>query len=94
MASETHESQARDYTTIISKALEAWKKYDFKDLDLWDSYKEDFKDWTEDDFNLAGHHETRKVRTFLRKRGVWVEKSRKTIAKSLFSTLQEEDPTP
>lgn len=62
-------------------------RLDFKDLDLWEAFKDDFEGWTEDDFKLTTNHEIRKVRTSLRKRGFWVEKSRLTIAKSLYNTL-------
>ena len=38
---------------IITNALKAWEEYNFKDLDLWELFKEDFEGWTEDDFKLA-----------------------------------------
>ena len=33
--------------TFIKKAIETYEDYDFKDMDLWESFKEDFKDYTE-----------------------------------------------
>ena len=79
---------------IITNALKAWEEFNFRDLDLWEMFKEDFESWTKDNFKLANNRQIRKVQNLLRQRGVWVEKSRLTIAKSLFNTLQEEERTP
>lgn len=94
LASESHD-KLEEYTTteIISKALKAWKDYHFKELDFLEAFKEDFEGWTEDDFKPANNHQIRQIRNSLRRRGVWVERSRLTIAKSLFIVLQEEELT-
>ena len=65
----------------------------WKDTDLWESFQDDFKGYTEDDFRLVNNNDIRRLRKFLRRRGVWIEKSRTTIARSLFNALQEEEPT-
>ena len=85
----TRESVAED----IANAITIWKTYDWKDTDLWESFQDDFKGYTEDDFRLVNNNDIRRLRNFLRGRGVWIEKSRTTIAKSLFNALQEEEPT-
>lgn len=79
----------------IARAIKAYDHCDFKDSNLWEAYLDDFEGFTENDFKLVHYTETRRLRTLLRKRGVWIEKGRKiTVAKSLFNTLQEEHPTP
>ena len=85
----TRESVAED----IANAITTWETYDWKDDDLWESFQDDFKGYTEDDFRLVNNNDVRRLRKFLRKRGVWIEKSRTTIARSLFNALQEEEPT-
>lgn len=77
------EAQAVD----IPKILKTWTDYGFIDVDLWDTFREDFEGYSEDDFRLFSNYDLRTLRAFLRKHGVWVEKSRLTIAKSLFNTL-------
>ena len=86
----TRESVAED----ITNAITTWETYDWKDDDLWESFQDDFRGYTEDDFRLVHNNDVRRLRKFLRKRGVWIEKSRTTIARSLFNALQEEEPTP
>ena len=85
----TRESVAED----IVNAITTWETYDFKNTDLWESFQDDFKGYTEDDFRLVHNNDVRRLRKFLRRRGVWIEKSRTTIARSLFNALQEEEPT-
>ena len=85
----TRESVAKD----IANAITTWETYDWKDTDLWESFQDDFKGYTEDDFRLVNNNNTRRLRNFLRRRGVWIEKSRTTIARFLFHALQEEEPT-
>lgn len=82
----------KDVTGAIETAFKAWERYNFKDLDLWETYRGDFEGYTEDDFKRASIHCQRKLRAFLRKRGVWVERSKLTIARSLCNTMHEEEP--
>ena len=56
-------------------------------------FQDDFEGYTEEDFKLVNNNDIRKLRNFLRRQGVWIEKSRLTIAKSLFNALQEKEPT-
>ncbi len=65
------------------------------DNDLWDSFRDEFAEWTDEDFKLATITCQKKFRAYLRSRGVWVMKhERKTIAKSLHDVLQKETETP
>lgn len=93
-ASETL-SRGRTVAEIIDDALKIWEKYDFKDDDLWEAYRDEFANFSENDFKPASvsNSEIRRLRSFLRKRGVWIEMNKTiTVAKALFNTLQEEDP--
>ena len=85
----TQESIAENIANMIT----TWETYDWKDDDLWESFQDDFKRYTKDDLRLVNNNNVRKLCKFLRKRGVWIKKSRITIARSLFNTLQEEKPT-
>jgi hypothetical protein len=68
--------------------------YDFQDDELWELYKEDFKDFTIAIFKDCNQPGIRKLRAMLRMYGVWVRKDRrKTVAESLYNTLQEDEPT-
>lgn len=46
--------------------------YDLKDLDLWESFQEDFASFTTERFAAASRPIIQMLRTFLRKRGVYV----------------------
>ncbi len=74
----------------IAEAVTTWKKYDWKDSDLWESFQDDFKEYKEEDFRLVNNNNIRKLGNFLRGRSVWIAKFRLTITQSLFNTLQEE----
>ena len=84
----TQESITEDITIAIT----TWETYDWKDDDLWESFQDDFKGYTKDDFRLVYNNNVRRLCKFLRKQGVWIEKSKTTIARSLFNALQEEEP--
>ena len=62
--------------------------------DLWEQYREDFADFTEAILKTCNPTAIRNLRTLLRDQGVWVVRDRRiTIARSLYNTLCEEDPT-
>ena len=62
----------RNVDKIIKEALEEWKKFGFKDMDLWETFQYDFEGFTEEDFRSASIHHQCKLRAYLRKYGVWV----------------------
>jgi len=76
--------------------LEEYEEIDLKNDDLWEQFKEDFESFTEDIFKSANQTFIRKLRTHLRKNGVWVKKERRggTAAQALYQTLLEEDLAP
>lgn len=70
-----------------------WAKYNWKNTDFWESFQDNFKGFTEEDFKLVNNSDIWKLCNYLRRQKVWIEKSKLTIAKSLFNALQEEKPT-
>jgi hypothetical protein len=76
--------------------LEEYEEVDLKNDDLWEQFKEDFESFTEDTFKSANQTLIRKLRTHLRKNGVWVRKERRggTASQALYQTLLEEDLAP
>jgi hypothetical protein len=60
----------------------------------WGAFKEDFLHFTEEHFAQCSPAFTHKLRMYLRSHSVWVQKDpRVATAKSLFYTVQEQDPT-
>ena len=83
----------RDVDSTINGAFQTFQ--DFQDDDLWETFREEFEGFTEEDFRRRTTIQLRKLRALLRRQGVWVMKDKRvTIAKSLFATLQEDKPTP
>jgi hypothetical protein len=60
----------------------------FYDIELWESFQEEFVDWTRRDFELASTSCCRAFRTYLRRKGVWISKET-TSAKSLYDAFKE-----
>ncbi|MCJ1467108.1 hypothetical protein MMC07_005730 [Pseudocyphellaria aurata] len=56
---------------IIIQAIEAWGELDFMDQTLWEAVTEDFEGTTEANLKTVGINWQRKLRDFLRQRGVW-----------------------
>ncbi len=65
---------------------------DLKDF-LWEDFQADFEGWTELNFKMISTSSLEAFRGFLRDGGVWVSIG-VDIARALFNTLQEENPTP
>jgi hypothetical protein len=83
-------------TTTVTEYLKfkllEYEYYNFKDDDLWEQFKEDFKAVTEEILKGCSQPTIRKLRTFLRHQGVWIAKDKHiTVARSLYNTLHEED---
>ena len=69
------------------KPLE-YDDYNFKDEDLWEAYRDDFKTFTLQTFRNCNQSHIRKLRALLRTNSVWVKKHRiLTVPESLFNTL-------
>ena len=60
---------------------------------MWEIYKEDFDTFTIEIFKICHQMTIRKLRSHLRRNGVWVKVDRHTtVAQSLYATLQEDEP--
>lgn len=78
----------------IDEKLNEYVRYKFKDDNLWDAFKDDFENFTEEDFKQASVPLLRTLRAHLCTHGVWVKWNRNTtIAASLYEVLIEEEPT-
>jgi hypothetical protein len=78
------------------KAKQAkYEECDLMDSDLWEQFKEDFTDFTEQIFKDYDQLTIRKLRSFLRTRGTNTAKDKYiTVARSLARIIQEEDQAP
>lgn len=85
----TRESVVKNIANVIT----TWRTYNQKDNDLWKSFQDDFRGYIEDDFRLVNLNDICRLRKFLRRQRVWIEKSKTTIAKFLFNALQKEKLT-
>ena len=71
-----------------------YEVYNWKDNNLWEQFREDFKEFTEEDFKKCSIPIKRKLRSFLRTRGVKVDPndSYRSFTKCLTTVLTEEEP--
>ncbi|KAI1006918.1 hypothetical protein K3495_g1308 [Podosphaera aphanis] len=79
---------------LIEEKIGEYNRYKFKDDNLWEAFRDDFYNFTAEDFKQATLPVQRALRTHLRTYGVWVKWDRKTtIAKSLYDVITETEPT-
>ena len=90
------ESDVKTINDYIKFKMEEYEEIVFKNDDLWEQFKEDFATFIEDTFKSVNQTSIRRLRTHLRKYGVWVRKDRRggTAAQALYQTLLEEDLAP
>ena len=82
-----------DLNGFISWRIDRYEDEKFRDYELWEAFLEDFIDFTEPLFQLAGKDYVRNLRNFLCANGVYVHKqARVSMAKELFKVLQEDKP--
>lgn len=87
----TTKEEIDDYITF---KITEYTYYDVQDEELQEVFQGDFKGFSLSVFKERSQLGTRKLRTLLRLNGVQVRKDRcKTVAESLYNTLQEEDLT-
>src|SRR6266516_285391 len=91
---QSNDIDTEDINDFVKFKTLEYEVYDFKDDELWEAYKEDFKSFTLPILKSCNPTNTRKLRMLLRANGVWVQKHRNmTVPESLLNTLQEEEPT-
>ena len=87
------EATSKEIDDYITFKITEYIHYNFQDDELWELYQEDFKGFSIATFKDCNQPGIRKLRALLRSNGVWVRKDRrKTVAESLYNTLQEEEP--
>jgi hypothetical protein len=79
----------------VQTAITSYDREDMKNDTLWEQFRENFAEWTEDDFKIdVLNIRLRRLRNALRKRDVWVLKdSKMIIAKFLIQILEKEHST-
>ena len=75
--------------TYLVDCLKRYEIYGRIDEELWESYQEDFENWTDDLFALADKKIRTPLRDFLRDNGVCVGGT-KYISKQLYNVVQED----
>lgn len=50
------EMTPKSVTKDIANAITIWEKYNQKDDDLWESFYDDFKEYTKDNFGLVNNN--------------------------------------
>ena len=66
---DVNESDLKDFITF---KIEEYTFYDFKNISLWEAFTDDFNTFTVDSFKISNQNTVRKLRDFLRYKGVWV----------------------
>ncbi|KAI6251051.1 hypothetical protein HI914_00105 [Erysiphe necator] len=83
-----------DINAYILSKYHLYERDNILDIDLWDLYQNDFKDFSAATFGKAKTRSIQQLRLCLVSRGVFVSKNdkRTTISQTLFKCLQEENP--
>ena len=84
----------QDIDKFIIKALKVSEEFGFKDISLWEIFQDNFKDFMKENFKSASTHHLCKLRDYLQKFGVCIQKQeRYNIARALYKALLKEEPT-
>src|ERR1700744_6547476 len=86
---QAQEATAKDVEGYIQRKLNDYVEIDLSGTELYEEWKADFINFTASNFNKT-RKPTKNLRHFLRKKGVYIRKSRKPIAAELAHAL----PTP
>ena len=65
MSNNSSGTPLRNVDIIITEALKVWQKFGFKNMSLWETFQEDFKGFTKEDFKLASIYHIYKFRDYL-----------------------------
>ena len=82
----------RNPAAIVENLMKEWKKNDMYDDDLWDCFREVLENTqiTEEEFKKINKMKLRKLRKFLRQRGVWVNRELSMpISRALLEIIAE-----
>jgi len=62
----------RRINTVILDTLRAYQDKDYRDIELWECFREDYYDWTKVIFSVATLELVQELRDYLRSHGCWV----------------------
>jgi hypothetical protein len=78
----------------LMRRITIWKRYNLKNSDLWEQFREEFDEWNEAKFVIVDSKILKELRVFLRIHDVWVMKKRDySIVKALFEVLKKDIET-
>ena len=77
----------------IRKKMKDWNRYEFMNDNLWDVFIENFENYTKNTFNFVNKNDLRELRSYLKKKSVWVQRERMSVASALANILKEKRPT-
>jgi hypothetical protein len=89
----TVKTTEKDNVTTNNQVIYSWWSYtesQLQDAQLWEYFREDFRDWTEEIWGTVNPFLIREFRDFLRENGVWVAKDGAPIARNFQRLLEEE----
>jgi hypothetical protein len=86
-------SASEAYNAHIMSKITEYQQLNLQDHSLWLTFREDFRNWTEETFSLCSPGKVHKLRDILRNHGVWVQnKIAILVGQSLVGTLLEQEP--
>lgn len=87
-------SSRESINNYIKTRVNEYQSGDLVNLDLWEQFREDFADFTQDNLRTANQYNVRNLRSALRNKGVYIAREpRVTTSAALHRTLQEEERT-
>jgi hypothetical protein len=88
----TNETTIEDVTNYIYFKINKYTKYNFKDKSLWDSYQEDFNNFTVQTFKDADRSAIKGLKQLLRHNRVWVfNKRSKLVLQVLYNVAYKDN---
>ena len=89
---ETTNATVRNSAKIVEDLMKEWEEDGFYDTILWDCFREIFEntDLTEEKFEKINKSKLRKLRKFLKQRGVWIYNGLNIpVSRALLNTVAE-----
>ncbi len=83
----------KNKNAFINVMIKKWLQANFKITSLWEQFRDNFEDWTKNDFKSETemfNKSLRKLKIVLRRRNVWVLKDKRSSLQNFcIKTLQE-----
>jgi hypothetical protein len=88
MSEKRFENPTHWFEQAISETLEDWEYDNYRDDNLWDTFRLSYENITEEEFEVVSNDKLEELRDSLRRREIWVQKDI-SVAKALINTLLE-----